>query len=202
MRRGGEVVVPVEKEPPTVVKKVTRKYTKSKKNIKKKKKPQSRVPCAYCNRRTKCKDGICMICKAANVIYTSHVTNDSEKLDLDSKEPSRKKSITNIQSVIIKPAKQNTRKNISNGTPSSSTQPSFVRERRTRSSRAIEPAESNSNEVLPTDPMEVCAVEPFSIMSDIENLLEQADPEQEQRQEENFLVSLNEIHSILGENLM
>lgn len=207
MRKGGElkVKVGVVKEP-SVVKKVIRKNIKTRKTLKKKKKPPSRVPCAYCNRRTKCKDGICMICKAANEIYKSHVKQDVEEpqnVVSDTRKLGKKSSIINVQSVVIKPARLSTKRKVSNGPSSSAIQntSSFARERRTRSSRTLQDNGNNSNDILPADSTDFSGVEPFSLMSDIENFLEQ-NQDQTEGEEEKFLVSMNEMHSILGENLM
>lgn len=191
LKRASLGEVPSKKES-TVVKKTTtvRKIVKPKKSIKKKRKPGSRIPCTLCHRRTKCRDAICMICKTKNDASTSQNTTENAK------NMAPKKSISNIQSVVVKPARQST-KAISNGTPSNPYQVSY---RSTRSTRARRSLENESNEIFipETNP----EVEALSMNSEAENPLEQPHQEDvvQDQGEGNYFVTMSDIHSILAEN--
>lgn len=194
-RAGLEEVIP--KKEPTVVKKTTtvRKTVKPKKSLKRKRKPGSRIPCTLCHRRTKCRDGICMVCKTKNEASTSQST--TQHVYTDTKNMTPKKSITNIKSVVIKPARQSA-KVISNGTPSNPYQRFGYRN--TRSSRARRSLDNESNEIF--IPESSADVEPLPMNSETENPLEQPhqeDPVQDQGQE-NIFVTMSDIHSILADN--
>lgn len=194
-RAGLEQEIP--KKETTIVKKTAavRKTVKPKKSLKRKRKPGSRIPCTLCHRRTKCSDGICMICKTKNEASTSQTT--TQDIYTDSNIMAPKKTISNMTSVVIKPARQSA-KAISNGTPSNPYQRFGYRN--TRSSRARRSLEKESNEVF--IPESNAEVETLPVNLETENPLEQhpQDDAVQDHGDENYFVTMSDIHSILTDN--
>lgn len=197
----------------------TKPILQSNKNRKRKaKKEPARVPCVYCFRRTKCKDGICMTCKSdnqasgSNLILKSSSNDEKQVLQFDVDKSFKKQPVLKIQSFLIKPSDekgQSTRPT----TSFKSTQQSEMRVSTTSTVNEVttsadinliseDDVESNVIKSLSFNLKENSDEQLPSIVSDLENLLSAPVPDTEPENDDNFYVSINDINNIMSINYL
>lgn len=176
---------------------------------KQKNRNRHRVPCIYCNRRTTCKDGICMNCKTANGL-SQPVKSEKEVFDCpqpnlnDNVEKSfKKKAIIKLQSVVIKPANiklavDSSDRNLSSQLSEPDASTSFVSGIQTRSRPKTPSGLLSDYPHYQRSSIEAPEKELSSIVSDLETLL--SNPERDlQMRNDSFYVSMSDLNEALNE---